>query len=61
MSYTVYTLYFHKQGELFNMFEAKCKNCEVVYTIEEDNMPESFECLCNCTDFAMKENTLIAA
>ena len=43
------------------MFEAKCKKCEVVYSMEETSMPESFECLCNCTDFEVKENTLIVA
>ncbi len=43
------------------MFEAKCKECEAMYSLEEESMPESFECLCGCKEFEMRENTLIAA
>ena len=43
------------------MFEAKCENCEAVYSTQQEGMPNSFECMCGCDHFVVKENTLIAA
>jgi|GEM_PF-1559388 len=43
------------------MFEAKCKECDAVYTINRDSMPECFECLCGCEQFQIEENTLMVA
>jgi hypothetical protein len=43
------------------MFEAKCKDCEAVYSIEEESTPKEFECLCGCIQFKVKENTLVVA
>jgi len=57
--YIIYT--FHKSGEKSKMFEAKCKECDAVYTINRDSMPECFECLCGCEQFQIEENTLMVA
>ncbi len=43
------------------MFEAKCKDCEAVYSTEEPSMLESFECMCGGCTFNVEENTLIVA
>ncbi len=43
------------------MFEAKCEKCEAVYSTQEENMPNSFECMCGCANFSIKENSLIVA
>jgi len=43
------------------MFEAKCNDCQAVYSIEQDTIPTGFICLCGSEAFALKENTLVIA
>ena len=43
------------------MFEAECSNCQAVYTIEQEYVPECFECLCGCDKFDTKKATLVVS
>jgi len=42
------------------MIEAKCKNCEAIFIIDE-YIPENMECFCNSIEFELVEKKILLA